>query len=348
MNALLVTSELNVDLHGQAPNRVMYMPKGKSKILATVGGKAKEVEVDVGSDTAGRLQAQLQDLLKHNVRPFIDFDHKVGAAAALPKAFTWDPDAGGVFLELDWTGAGKRAVSDKDYSYFSPTFLLGPDGKPAGLPRAGAIGALTNSPAFRDIQRIAASTGEPDPQLHHAPMQKLNTLLVGRAIVAAADADDDDKVTAALSTRLDALGAERDAAIAKATQAEKDRDAALAKVEAALEETANADVQAAVTQGRIAPQDEAAKGFWKASLKANPTTARQVLAALPANPAFKPVVTVANGAAGATPVEGATKVQAQRVKLAQVKADHPGMQPDDVFLQASLENPELFQEAKPD
>ena len=343
MSPILVTAELPFNLHGQAPAQVMYMPAGKSKITAHVDGKAREVTVTVGPETAERLQAELAERLKANVRPIIDFDHKTGAAAALPKGFHWDP--AGVMLELEWTGAGSRAVTDKDYSYFSPTFLLAADGKPAGLPAVGAIGALTNSPAFREIRRIAASQTQKEP---HVMPDKLTTLLVGRSIVTAADADDEDKVTAALNGYFDAVTKERDAALAKAAQAEKARDDALAKVEAALEETANADVQAAVTQGRIAPLDEAAKGFWKASLKANPTSARAVLASLPVNAALRPVVTVANGAAGTTPVEGATKVQAQRVKLAQVKADHPGMQPDDVFLQASLENPELFQEAKPD
>jgi phage I-like protein len=48
-------------------------------------------------------------------------------------------------------------VEGRDYSYFSPSFQIGADGAPAGLPDNGAIGALVNNPAFRDMQRIAAS-----------------------------------------------------------------------------------------------------------------------------------------------------------------------------------------------
>jgi hypothetical protein len=100
------------------------------------------------------LQLDLQKLLRQNVRPYVDFDHVGGAAAALPKRFYWTDE--GVMLELDWTNAGKTAVSGRDYSYFSPTFLLDESGDPAGLPQAGSIGSLVNNPAFRSIRRIAA------------------------------------------------------------------------------------------------------------------------------------------------------------------------------------------------
>jgi hypothetical protein len=40
---------------------------------------------------------------------------------------------------------------DKDFSYFSPTFLLDDDGTPAGLPGRGPLGALVDEPAFGDV-----------------------------------------------------------------------------------------------------------------------------------------------------------------------------------------------------
>jgi phage I-like protein len=60
-------------------------------------------------------------------------------------------------LELDWTNSGKAAVSRRDCSYFSPTFMMDESGGPSGLPSAGAIGSLVNNPAFRLIKRLAAS-----------------------------------------------------------------------------------------------------------------------------------------------------------------------------------------------
>jgi phage I-like protein len=95
-------------------------------------------------------------LLAKHVQPFIDFDHEGKASAANPKGFRWVTGKG-VYLALEWTKGGRERVEGKDYRYFSPTFHVGPDGEPNGLPESGAIGALTNNPAFRDIQRIAAS-----------------------------------------------------------------------------------------------------------------------------------------------------------------------------------------------
>jgi phage I-like protein len=45
-------------------------------------------------------------------------------------------------LELEWTRSGKEAIEDRDYSYFSLMFLADKEGRPVGLPAAGAIGAL--------------------------------------------------------------------------------------------------------------------------------------------------------------------------------------------------------------
>lgn len=152
VQAYLTASSLN----GLAPREVMYMPAGRSTIQARVSGEPKEIDVNVTARTADILQQDLEKLLAGHVRPYIDFDHHGGAAAAIPKRFRWVPGQG-VFLELEWTRSGKTSVEGRDHSYFSPTFQIGPDGAPAGLPDNGAIGALTNNPAFRDMQRIAAS-----------------------------------------------------------------------------------------------------------------------------------------------------------------------------------------------
>jgi phage I-like protein len=87
---------------------------------------------------------------------FIGFEHAGGRAAALPKRFFWKENDG-VWLELDWTGAGKTAIEGKDYAHFSATFMLDKDGDVINLPASGAIGSLVNDPAFRSGKRLTAA-----------------------------------------------------------------------------------------------------------------------------------------------------------------------------------------------
>ena len=142
------------------PDETVFIPQGASHIFATVNGKPKKNNVRVsaarGPIIAARLQQDLARRQGQNVRPWIDFEHKGGAAAALPKAFRYEPGKG-IMLSVEWTDAGRRAIEGKDFSYFSPVFYLGDDGEPEGLPEKGAIGGLLNEPAFRTIPRIAAS-----------------------------------------------------------------------------------------------------------------------------------------------------------------------------------------------
>jgi hypothetical protein len=148
----LVFAQLATQIDG-LPSEVMYFPAGRSTITPTVNGKPKEISVTVTPSTAAALQADLTRLLSGNVRPYVDFDHAGGAAAALPRRFFWK-DGEGVMMELDWTGAGKTAIGDRNYSYLSPTFMLSGDDGTINLPSTGAIASLVNNPAFRSIRRI--------------------------------------------------------------------------------------------------------------------------------------------------------------------------------------------------
>jgi hypothetical protein len=58
---------------------------------------------------------------------------------------------------VEWSGSGAAAIRNKDFSYFSPVFLLGTDGTPDSLPEKGELGSLVNEPAFRSMPRIAAA-----------------------------------------------------------------------------------------------------------------------------------------------------------------------------------------------
>lgn len=159
-------------LGGVAPSEIMYLPAGQHTIEATVGGEPKEIDVKVTAKTAEILQSDLEKLLAGHVEPFIDFNHKGEASAALPKRFRWVPSKG-VMLELEWSKDGLASVEGKTYRYFSPTFNIGADGTPSGLPDEGAIGALTNRPAFRDMQRIAASHASVNSVRIADPVQRM-------------------------------------------------------------------------------------------------------------------------------------------------------------------------------
>lgn len=139
---------------GEAPSQILYLPKGRSTIHARVNGEPQTVTVEVDEATTSALQADLQSRLTQPVKPIGGFNHRQGAASFIPKGFMWDANRG-VVLNVDWTGSGKKAIEDRDYSYFSPTFTMKED-RVKGLTSHGEIGSLTNSPAFEHIGEIAA------------------------------------------------------------------------------------------------------------------------------------------------------------------------------------------------
>jgi hypothetical protein len=156
IGATLVKCHLAVPLDGQLPTRIMFMPAGKTTICPSVNGSPKQISVNVTRQTANAFQTDLDKLLSRTVKPYIDFNHSGNEAAALPKRFVW-VEGQGIFLDLDWTAAGRSAVSGRNWNYFSPTFLINQDGDPFALPETGSIGGLTNSPAFRDMKGITAT-----------------------------------------------------------------------------------------------------------------------------------------------------------------------------------------------
>lgn len=145
---------------GKAPDSIVFFPAGKHEISASKNGKPAKVSVEITAEIADLLDAQLKDALKGAEngtasRPFVDFEHTGGRAAALPKAFRWEASLG-VMVDLEWTPAGRAAVEGKEFSYFSPEWLM--DGsKITGLSQPGPIGGLVNTPAFQTIGKIAAA-----------------------------------------------------------------------------------------------------------------------------------------------------------------------------------------------
>src|SRR4029077_18922013 len=145
--ASLVYAAATIDLEGETPEEIVYMPKGDElTITPMVGGRARTVSLKVDAAVAETLQADLTRRLSEAIEPYAGFDHQRGPKSFVPKAFKWDEERG-VVLEVDWSQKGKDDVAGRNYSYFSPTFLLSGK-KVAGLPDSGEVGSLTNDPAF--------------------------------------------------------------------------------------------------------------------------------------------------------------------------------------------------------
>ena len=272
---------------------IVYLPEGQHDIQATVNGKPALRTVTVDDRVLASFQADLSKRQADNVRPFAGFDHKTGPASLIPTAFRYEQGVG-LILDGELTQAGQTAIAGRNYSYWSPSYLMR-DGIPIGLPANGEIGSFVNDPAFRNIERIAASHTETTMEITET-LAELGLAESGQTpeeAVAAAKATLANLRESAAT--VETVSASHQAEIEKvsAHQAEIDRlkgeletvsaaKAELEKKEAEKVEAANAElVQAAINRGAIPPQDEKAKTFWLESLKTNPEFAQAALAALP-------------------------------------------------------------------
>jgi phage I-like protein len=310
---VLITAALANALGSGLPEEIVYLPEGDHQIKPWVDGKPQEVTVKVpasrGAEIAASLQSALDDRMKSNVRPWFDFEHKRGVASALPKAFRYEPGKG-VMAAIEWTGAGKAAIEGKDFSYFSPVFLLGDDGVPDGLPERGPLGGLVNEPAFREIPRIAASDAAGTTDIEQPPaMSKL--IFAALAISAAAENAETEAVKA-----IDRLKVEASDAKAEADRLKAENSALTKKVEAsdaaaatARKERANTLVQAAVADGRIAVKDTEKQDKFRSKIEAGDTFAEEILAQLPKqhDGLDKPIVSASGDKSGATSIDEKAK-----------------------------------------
>jgi len=157
------TAQLAPD-SAKLPDSIEWMPAGTHSICCSRNGEPAEIDVRVDEALVAVLNEQLQaaralaDSGKAS-RPYIDFDHARGEAAAIPTEFFWQD---GIRLRVEWTAAGSAAVSGRVYSYFSPEFFADKAGNVTAIPSVGPIGALVNTPAFQAIERIAAAQSLPN------------------------------------------------------------------------------------------------------------------------------------------------------------------------------------------
>lgn len=237
---------------------IEYAPDGLHRITPRVDGVGRQLTLAINADIANKLNQDLQARIKaaekgDASRPFIDFDHQGGRAAGIPKRIYWDD---GIRMELEWTRAGKEAIQEREYSYFSPELMLNmKDETIAGLPQVGSIGSLVNAPAFQKIERLAAASSNPQPQ----PTPKMDELKEALAKLAAAEAKlaTSEQEVATLTASLEQVTAERDEVKGKFEKLEAshaDLTESANKLQEKADEARKAKITAAV-EAKAIPED---------------------------------------------------------------------------------------------
>jgi phage I-like protein len=338
----LVFASASQTFDGEPAESIVYLPKGEWEITPMVNGKAESVRINVDADSATILQESLASRQNETVRPHAGFDHRPGPASFLPKQFKWDNEKG-VILEVDWTESGSKAIKGRDYSYFSPTFLLR-DKKVVGLPKDGEIGSLTNNPAFRKIQRIAASAdaGFEDKK----PMTKVASKLAELQVITAQQAEegDEDFLTRAIGGLHGELVLSR-----KANDLLQAENANLQlRVQAVQTSEAEQLIETAIKEGKFPAQDDDTIKFFKEQYLAHPEQTKKVLAALSGNKILGgPIIDVkvkdTKQIGGSQ--NGADIIEAQKNAIAAIQEVNPGMSFETAFNKARLQHRELFVEA---
>jgi phage I-like protein len=330
------------DKDNEPPGQIMFMPAGKHAIRPMVNGEPRNIDVEIDSTIATTLQEALERGSSNSkVRMMGDFDHKPGPAAFFPKRFVWKENEG-VFLDVDWTDSGKRAVKGRDYSYFSPSFLM-EQGKIKGLPKY-TVGGMTNTPAFGEMQRIAASDSDandlnPKPKngtkagQHNNTMSQILTQCVALGLVT--ETDDEVKASTQLVTSYTALQRKVEAAEAL-VESHKARELEAQKA------TAVAAVDAAIKEGRLPGKNERIKSFWVNAMQSDPEATKETLASMTPNPVLSQTFQVKVGDSGQRIINGTSVQEQLQVKLSAVRAANPHLSIEDCYVIVQTENPELI------
>jgi phage I-like protein len=128
---------------------IVWMPKGQHSLCAkTVGGAGWEGDVICDETSFQAVKASFDELKAEGKRVWIDANHDDGAALAWVKDFSWS-DKLGIIAHLEWTPRGEKALNEKEFYSFSPTFRINKTtSRVAGLLKGRAAGGLVNAPAF--------------------------------------------------------------------------------------------------------------------------------------------------------------------------------------------------------
>jgi hypothetical protein len=265
---VLLADDAKVTAEWAPPTSIEWAPAGRSIISATMGNKAWTGAVVTGPSDVIRLDKQLQRLLAESKdgkrsRPYIDFDHKGGPAAAIPIRFMWSD---GIRLEVEWTSAGRDAIAGRTYSYFSPELILGDDDHPEALPAPGPIGALVNTPAFQRIQRLAAANLNNES----TPMTALLKAAVAKGFVPTGVEDDEHAADHFMKRVEAAAKSEAENATLKARLGVLERQQE--ETEAQRKTDAEAEVDGWIKAGHVTPE---AREMVLGNLMANPDVTRK-------------------------------------------------------------------------
>jgi len=248
-----------------------------------------------------QLQEQLaKSALGERSRPYVDFDHSGGEAAAIPVRFFWSD---GIRLAVDWTSAGASALRGRTYSYFSPEFHIGETGHPSALPEVGSIGSLVNTPAFQSIEKLSAASAASTKTKNGATMEKLMNALVEAKLIPSTKLDDAEAaglVAAALKANAETIAA-KDQRIVELE----------GKIQAAQQAEAETLVASAVRAGKV-KDEPAIRGHWVSAILKDKVAASAMLEGIEAKAkAAKPLD--ADGE-GDTQEDEATKLRASLTK----------------------------------
>jgi hypothetical protein len=216
-----------------------------------------------------------------------------------------------------------------------------------GLTEKGEVGSLTNSPAFEQIERIAASSDpndNDDPDDDKQTMNKVAEKLKSFELISAEQCNDHDAVVTAVVALHAELGA------VQASNAALLQENTTLKLEAERIKGQEADtvIQAAIAEGKIGSQDKDSISFFRAQLIVSPTTTKKVLASMPANPVLKQVITVSAGDSRANMNDGRSKARMMadmHNAVNEIMAANKDMSFTDAWNKAKREHKELFIEA---
>ena len=338
-----LTTPLSLSLDhstAEVPQELQYMPPGTHRINASRAGKPVALEISVDAATADTLNAFLQAQLTkategNDDRPFFDFNHEDREAAAWPTEFYWAGDdlkTGGVRAKVDWSGAGEKAVQEKTFRRFSPTFIPDKEGKV--ISSETNMGGLVNRAAFKSIAPLFAKNQPLEgnaPSLPPSGLPPQPSALKSMTIQAKLHALKlIDSVDASEESIVQAIEA-------KFSELETENRELKNRIEDAIQARASSQIEAAVNAGRIAPADEDAKSFWLESLIRDEAKAVKALEALPSHPVLATVTAGEDAQSGLL-----DKMTLQTKKLAEVQAANPQADFQTVFAKAQTESPDLF------
>lgn len=266
----------------------MFMPAGTHFCSLKRGGKPLDVWVQIQKGDEAKLNAQLEAVNGRTPqKAFLDFDHEKKQASFWPQAFVWrEQPSPGIYVQGEWTAAGKAALEGKTYRAFSPVFhvdrpLKSSEASPASLiaePEAGlSFGGLVNNPAFEAITplfaaRAAETAGDTsttdNPQQENELMRKQVAELQAakqsletqvKALEAKAEKNDLEQAQLA-AHKAEVASLEKDITIAGLEAKQAERHAADAK----------AAVKRAVERGALAAKDTKAQADWEQTCTERP------------------------------------------------------------------------------